>query len=277
MAVPVYEDDARDERMDVSEIVAKWRARKIRTKGELDVALHDYRILFAYHSNRIEGAGVDLHQTREIFENGKVTGYTGELRNLFEAENQKLCYDFLKEQIVSRAKLTPELVLEVHRLLTHGCYDEVRWENGERPGTYKKHMYGVGLDAGVAPEDVEAEIAFLCRELETADSDSVSEEDIEHCIVSAAYFHCNFENVHPFADGNGRVGRTLMNYYLMIHDVPPVVIFEEDREAYFMALAVFDRTEELSGFVSFLKDEMVKTWVRTPRVRAGKARKVVCI
>lgn len=51
-----------------------------------------------------------------------------------------------------------------------------------------------------------------------------------------------------------------MNYYLLTHDHPPLIIYEEDKAAYYMALALFDKTDEMDGFVQFLKEETVKTW-----------------
>lgn len=75
-------------------IAHTWTERKIKTEQDFDAVLDNYRILFAYHSNAIEDAGVSMHQTREIFENGKVTNYIGELRHLFETQNQKVCTVF---------------------------------------------------------------------------------------------------------------------------------------------------------------------------------------
>lgn len=51
-----------------------------------------------------------------------------------------------------------------------------------------------------------------------------------------------------------------MNYYLMIHDHPPLIIYEEDKSAYYMALTLFDKTDEMQGFIQFLKEETEKTW-----------------
>lgn len=65
---------------------------------------------------------------------------------------------------------------------------------------------------------------------------------------------------HPFADGNGRVGRTLLNYYLMTHDYPPTILYDEDKETYYMALTVFDKSGQFTGFEQFLKEQTVKTW-----------------
>ena len=51
-----------------------------------------------------------------------------------------------------------------------------------------------------------------------------------------------------------------MNYYLMLHRYPPTVIFDEDKETYYLALTVFDKAEELNGFIDFIREETVKTW-----------------
>ncbi len=241
-----------------SDILDAWKNKRIMTTVDLDVVLSDYRIFFAYNSNRIEGAGVSLHQTREIFENGKVVGYTGDLRALFETENQKVCFEFIKDKIITKEPVTETLILKVHELLCHGCYDEARWVKGERPGEYKKNYYGVGLSVGVPPEDVAEEVIYICKEL--SEAKLKSPEDV---LKAAAWFHCSFERINAFADGNGRSGRTLLNYILMINDLPPVIIFDDDKETYFMALEVFDHSDRIDGFVEFLKEQAVKTWVRT--------------
>ncbi len=146
-------------------IIAVWQNKAIMSIADLDVAIRDFWIAFSYNSNKIEGSQITIHQTREIFENGKVVGYTGDLRALFETENQRVCYEFLKNKIVSRDALTEELILEIQDKLCHGCYDESRWQKGERPGTYKKNYYGVGMSVGVLPEDVPEEVQFICKEL----------------------------------------------------------------------------------------------------------------
>lgn len=59
-------------------------------------------------------------------------------------------------------------------------------------------------------------------------------------LKEATYSHIQFEAFHPFADGNGRVGRTLMNYFLMTHNHPPIIIYDEDKKYYYAALQSFD-------------------------------------
>lgn len=147
-----------------SDIVKAWHDKKIRTASDLEAVLSNFKIFFAFHSNKIEDAGVSIDYTREVFENGKVINYTGDLRALFETENQKICYEFLKEKLIAKEPLSGGVIKQMHEKLTHGCYDETRWAKGERPGEYKKNYYGVGLSVGVPPEDVQEEVDYICKE-----------------------------------------------------------------------------------------------------------------
>ncbi|MGN0559233.1 MAG: Fic family protein [Acutalibacteraceae bacterium] len=244
-----------------SEILKQWQNYKISTVDDLDFYLDNFRILFAYNSNSIENPNTTYHDTREIFEYGKVSSYTGDLRTLFEIQNQKECYDFLKEKIVSKEPLSQKLILEIHKILMHGCYDKAKYDKRERPGQYKKHLFIVGDDIGVEPEDVPEEMQYVI--------DQVNENEGKDPLTVAAYLHLSFETIHPFADGNGRVGRTLLNYYLITHNHPPVIIFAEDKETYYLALATFDKTEKIDGFKQFIREQAVKTWGKKPHKRCS--------
>jgi Uncharacterized conserved protein len=248
--------------------LAYWNNQSLQAPSDIDMALDNFRILFAYHSGKIENPEITYHDTREIFENGEVKGYSGNPRALFETQNQKLCYEFLKSKIVSCEPLSIPLILEVHRILTSGTFDETRFiEKGERPGEFKKHDYVTGRhEVGAYPEDVEEQLAELLSEVNDYNGDKI--------LHVAAYFHARFEYIHPFADGNGRVGRTLLNYYLMIHRHPPLIIYDEDKGGYYHALEQYDTTEELSGFVAFLRQQTTKTWERvTEREKSKEPRK----
>ena len=108
------------------------------------------------------------------------------------------------------------------------------------------------VDEEVKSEDVADEMAELLDELQDLDSGNV--------LIAAAYFHAKFENIHPFADGNGRTGRLAMNYLLVMHNHPPVTIHEEDRKEYYEALEAWDRDQDLKPLRAFLQSQTEKTW-----------------
>lgn len=237
-----------------AQIVRLWQQYAIGTEADIDLRLDSFRILFAYHSGKIENPEISYHDTREIFENGRVVNFTGSPRAIFEQRNQKLCYDFLKPRILAREPITIELVKETHAILTAGTYDENRYiQQGERPGAFKKHDYVTGMEeVGSLPEDVEHDMQELLATLqELAGKDPLK---------TATYFHVRFEYIHPFADGNGRVGRTLLNYLLMTRDHPPLIVYDEDKRDYYAALEEYDRNEDYQPMYAFLKRETIRTW-----------------
>ena len=239
-----------------NEIVAEWRRAGLNTVEALDFKLRDFKVMFAYHSGRIENSEINYHDTREIFDRSRVSSFTGDPRTLFQQQNQKDCYEFLKAKIIKKEPLTARLVKEMHFQLCKGTYDDYRFNvKGERPGEYKKHDYVTGvLEVGEPPENVESAVASLLKEVKAAAA--------KDAFTAACYLHAVFENIHPFADGNGRAGRTAMNYYLMINDHPPVIVREEDRKEYYKALEAFDANEDLSPLKEFLRAACIITWDR---------------
>ena len=237
--------------------VSLWQSYNITTSSALDKYLSNFRIVFAYNSGKIENSDVHFHDTREIFENGQVTGYTGDTRAIFEQQNQKLCYEFLREKIVAKEPISVALILEIHRTLTGGTYDARRYvENEERPGEFKKHDYVTGIhEVGSPVETVAVDLQELV--------DEVNEYTGNQYLKVVAYLHARFESIHPFADGNGRVGRTLLNYYFMIHNQPPLVVYNEDKGLYYACLNKYDVQEQLDALEEFLKYEIEKTWDKT--------------
>ena len=230
-----------------------WQKRNIQNDAELAEALNGHSIAFAYHSGKIENEKITYHDTREIFEHDGVTAYTGDLRTLFEIRNAKDANELLLNAFNERRPLDEELIKEFQFQLTKNTYDTRRWKIGERPGEYKKHDFITGREeVGASPEDVAEEVSELLFEIQDIPN--------EKAMTAAAYFHVKLENIHPFADGNGRVGRLTMNYFLLLHNHPPIVVHEEDRREYFEALEAWDTGQDLAPMIEFLKAQIVKTW-----------------
>ena len=230
-----------------------WRRKNITTDAELAEVLNAYRIAFAYHSGKIENDNVTYHDTREVFEHDGVTAYTGDLRTLFEIRNAKDVYELFLCAFWDRRPLDEAFLKELQFYLTQNTYDTRRWQLGERPGEYKRHDYVTGREeVGAVPEDVADEMQELLEELQKVASENV--------LTAAAYFHAKFKNIHPFVDGNGRVGQLAMNYLLVLHGHPPIIIHEEDRKGYYAALEAWDARQELAPLREFLIGQTEKTW-----------------
>lgn len=230
-----------------------WREKQIRTDAELAEALNGQGIFYAYHSGNLENEHITYNDTREIFEHDGVVSYTGDLRTLFEIRNAKNAYELFLVSFREKRPLNESLVKEFQKLLTLNTCDERRYQLGERSGEYKHHDYVTGKnEIGAAPGDVAEEMRKLLDELQNAPA--------EQLLRAAAYYHVKFENIHPFADGNGRAGRLTMNYFLVINDHPLITIHQEDRKAYYAALEAWDERQELAPMEAFLREQTIKTW-----------------
>ena len=239
-----------------TEILQWWITNNIDNSTQLKVMLNHFNVLFAYHSGNIENDQIQYHQTREIFENGKIIGFTGNLRTINEIQNMKHCRDYIYSIYDAKQPITLDIIKKVNYELCKYTLDEQRYVvNGERAGELKKHDYVIGLnDSGSSPENTKYDLQELLDELYEHTFKSID------TLTKAAYFHARFENIHPFSDGNGRTGRTLLNYYLLTQNHPPLIIYTEDKMAYYSALESYDQDETIEPLKKFLKVETIKTW-----------------
>lgn len=231
------------------EVIDSWRSHT-----HSDVFSGHFLISFVSNTNQIENIDVDYNSTRELFESETVTTYTGDLRNIFSVMNNKSVAAYVNSQLHNCFPISKEMILEVHRLLMFASIDKHRYEdNGERAGAFKRKDYCVGkLSVGSVPEDVEGDIDLLCELcVENWDKDPLK---------VAAFFQCYFEYIHPFADGNGRVGRWLTNYILVANNHPPVLFTMEKRKEYYAALEAFDAEENYELMYNYLKEQTQLSW-----------------
>lgn len=177
------------------EIIKYWQALGINDIAKLATILNNFQILFAYNSCAIEGNNIDYYNVREIFENRKVINFTGDLRTLYEITNQKACAVYLLDKIINKEPLSIEFIKKIHKLLTKGTYDEIRYNKYmERPGEYKKHDYVTGRnEVGSNVENVAGDMQDLVTEV-----NNIRTKDSESVIKIAAYFHNVLEEIHPF-------------------------------------------------------------------------------
>ncbi|MBQ8336085.1 MAG: Fic family protein [Bacteroidaceae bacterium] len=187
---------------------------------------HRTQVDLTYNSNHIEGSRLTHEQTRFIFETNTV-GVEGEsirIDDIIEATNHFRCID----TIIDRAeeKLTETFIKELHASLKQGTSDSRKdWFS---VGDYKRLPNEVSGCETTAPEDVHAEMSALLREYNSKKRKSF--EDIIE-------FHQRFEAIHPFQDGNGRVGRLIMFKECLANRLVPFIITDEIKLFYYRGLA----------------------------------------
>ena len=120
----------------------------------------------------------------------------------------------------------------------------------------------VAMDAARCAKRLGAEHVYIVYRRGEAEMPARLEE-LHHAKEEGIELHVLCNPTKILDDGNGRVGRTLLNYWLMINDYPPMIIYEEDRRAYYDALQAYDEREDLEPLTLFLQQETVRTWERT--------------
>ena len=196
--------------------------QQMRIKGGI---YHRTQIDLTYNSNHIEGSRLTHDQTRYIFETNTI-GIEGEsvrVDDIMETVNHFRCIDL----IIDRAEetLTESLLKELHRILKTGTSDSRK--DWFAVGEYKRLPNEVGGNETTAPEKVQREIKALLKEYNSK-KDKTFEDIID--------LHQRFEAIHPFQDGNGRVGRLIMFKECLANGHVPFIITEELKMYYYRGL-----------------------------------------
>lgn len=186
---------------------------------------HRTQVDMTYNSNHIEGSRLTHEQTRYIFETNTI-GITDESINvddIVETTNHFRCIDLIIDR--AEEKLSEPFIKELHRILKAGTSDSRKsWFN---VGEYKKLANEVGGSATCPPEEVHARMKALLSSYNAKTPKSL--EDIID-------LHQKFEAIHPFQDGNGRVGRLVMFKECLSNGIVPFIITEELKLFYYRGL-----------------------------------------
>ena len=203
-------------------LVVLRQEKEARLKGGI---YHKTQIDLTYNSNHIEGSRLTHDQTRYIFETNTI-GIEGEsirVDDIIETTNHFRCIDLIIDRAEER--LTESLIKELHLILKSGTSDSRKdWFT---VGDYKRLPNEVGGNETTAPEDVHREMQTLLKEYNGKKQKSF--EDIID-------LHQRFESIHPFQDGNGRVGRLVMFKECLANGYVPFIITEEHKMFYYRGL-----------------------------------------
>jgi Fic family protein len=198
---------------------------------------------FVYNTNAIEGSTVQLDEVKDILENKKVPKDMEEL----ETKGVAKAIEYVRK---TKEDLSLNLIKKLHKI----CFKD------------SKSFAGKFRDVEVVIRNSRGEVVHRgvsVKELRKSLDDLISwykrNKNIFKPLVLAAIIHNQFEDIHPFQDGNGRVGRLLLNLILIKNDYPPINIELEDRREYYVTLNKYSQNNELKPTLKFLMKQYNKT------------------
>lgn len=197
-----------------------------KTKGGI---YHKVQVELTYNSNHIEGSRLSMDQTRLIFETATVgvEGETLRVDDIVETSNHFRAIDYIIRN--ADALVTEGMIKELHRILKTGTTDASK--DWFRVGEYKLLPNEVAGRRTSLPEKVAQDMGCLLREYGS---------HREHTLDDLIDFHVRFEHIHPFQDGNGRVGRLILFKECLANGIVPFIISDDMKAFYYRGLSEWD-------------------------------------
>lgn len=199
--------------------------KSIRMPGGL---YHELQVRMTYNSNHIEGSKLSEDQTRLIFETNTVDVGEGiPVDDIIETVNHFRAIDYVIDH--AEDALTEDVIKHLHRILKQSTRDSaLAWFT---VGDYKKRANTVGGRETAKPKDVSARMQALLSDYEALKTVSID---------NIIRFHCEFERIHPFQDGNGRVGRLIALKECLRYNIVPFIIEDSKKMYYYRGLSEWD-------------------------------------
>ena len=192
--------------------------------------LYDYiQINFCYSSNRLASNRLMLTQVEEVYKKGKVsTGFEPiKVDDLIEAYNHIACVSYIID--TATARISQSYIRKLHTMLSYGTMAERKLLF--HPGEYRKDNCILGKAKTTPPKNIGSQMSALISEYESLDK-------VE--LAQILDFHVRFERIHPFTDGNGRLGRLLMFKECLRHEIMPFILDDKRRTEYLKGIREWD-------------------------------------
>lgn len=202
----------------------------------------EFVLKLTYHSNSIEGSTLDEKETATIiFENVVLPNKS--LSEHVEAKNHQTALDYVFDYVVKKRRINEDLIIRLHAILMNGIRQDA--------GVYRNHavrITGVNL-----PTANYLSVPNLMPELV-----KTAAQKTDDIIAQLASVHSKFEQIHPFSDGNGRVGRLLMIIMLLQNNLAPAIIRQEQKQLYYTFLYKAQAKNDSSQLEDFLCDTIAE-------------------
>jgi len=239
----IVPDDALKAKKDI--IINKSRGYKNILKKILENPdIYDQFILsLTYHTNRLEGSTLTENETKAILFDNIALANRSMVEQL-EAKNHQAALEYLSSYLNSpSSKINEELILKLHSVLMNGINNDA--------GFYRKH--GVRILGTNIPTANYLKVPVLMKGL--VKNINLRQKDI---ITQITKTHSRFEQIHPFSDGNGRVGRLIMQAMLLIRNLPPAIIKQEKKQFYHNSLKKSQLNKDFLPLENFICDAILK-------------------
>ena len=213
-----------------------------------------------YNSNAIENSTLTLEDTEDILIRHQIRT-DHQIREIFEATNLAKAMELLLDN--PETEISVSLILQLHRILMQNIRDDAA-------GRFRtnKEWVRVGNHIGVNPQFVHGFMSDLVKKYNASDD--------QYFLDKIVYFHAEFENIHPFIDGNGRIGRLLINEQLDLLDLPPILIPNKSKnEEYYPALEEYSKFNKLDQLSEFFAKLLIEALYR--RITRLTAPKIVSV
>ena len=220
--------------MDISKINVLEVLREQKEMGLKGNLYHNTQIMFSYNTNHIEGSKLTEEQTRYIFETNTIlfeVGTVASVDDILETANHFKLVDYMLD--IADQNLTEDIIKKFHKILKEGTMDSRKeWFN---VGDYKKLANEAGNMKTSSPKQTPKDMQKLMEWY-----NSFAKVTIKEIIE----FHARFEKIHPFQDGNGRVGRIIAFKECLKNNIIPFIILDKDKLYYYRGLKEYQNKTE---------------------------------
>ena len=223
-----------EEKFDISKINVLEVLREQKEMGLKGNLYHNTQIMFSYNTNHIEGSKLTEEQTRYIFETNTILfegGTVASVDDILETANHFKLVDYMLD--IADQNLTEDIIKKFHKILKEGTMDSRKeWFN---VGDYKKLANEEGNMKTSSPKQTPKDMQKLMEWYNFLPKVTIKE------IIE---FHARFEKIHPFQDGNGRVGRIIAFKECLKNNIIPFIILDKDKLYYYRGLKEYQNKTE---------------------------------
>ena len=242
----------------INSLFEEYRKLSIKHKGAIKELTISELPEMVYNSNAIENSTLTLEDTEDILILGQIRT-DHRIREIYEVKNLASAIEYLIDN--PEKEISVELILKLHKTLLTNIRDEIagHFRSGQE-------WVRVGTHIGANPEFVNG---FMYELVEKYNSDID-----KYFLDKIAYFHAEFENIHPFGDGNGRIGRLITNEQLDMLGLPPIIIPNKSKfDEYYPALDEYTKTGKVDKLTELFAGLLIEALYR--RIAKLTAKKII--